>query len=156
MEPTETSTPEVKLELERDALLNLHETGGWASFLAILGFILVGFLILMGFIMNTVFSNLPVEDSPLPITGTLFMVVYLLIAIVYFFPVYFLYKFASGVRQGIRARDSHQVGEAIRYLNSHYKFIGIMTIAMFVLYFVFILLFFALGAGKMLGDSVNA
>lgn len=156
METTESTNPEVKLELDRESLIHLHETGGWANFLAIIGFILVGFIVLMGFVMNVMFSNLPMEDSPLPMTGPIFMVVYFVMAVVYFFPVYYLYKFASGVRQGVRARDSRQVSEALRNLKSHYKFIGILTIAMFVLYIIFILLFVALGAGKMLGDSVNA
>lgn len=147
---------ETKMELNRDSMVSLHETGGWANFLAILGFIMVGFLVIMAFVMNFVFSNLPMGDSPIPAAGGIFTVVYLLIAVVYFFPVLYLYRFANGVREGIRARDSQKVADGLRNLKSHYKFVGILTIAGFVLYILFIILFVALGAGKMLGNSVNA
>lgn len=151
-----TPTGEPGLTLDREAFLNLHETGGWANFLAILGFIMVGFLVLLGFFVGAILSTLPMRESGVPFPTSVFTAIYFLIAVIYFFPVYYLYKFATGVRQGIPARNSQQVGEALRNLKSHYKFVGIMTIAMFVLYIVFILLFIALGAGKMMGNSVNA
>jgi len=153
---TTTPTGEPVMTLDREAFLNLHETGGWANFLAILGFIMIGFLVLLGFFVGAVLSTLPMGESGLPFPTSVFTAFYFLIAVIYFFPVYYLYKFAVGVRQGIPARNSQQVGAALRNLKSHYKFVGIMTITMFILYIVGILLFMALGAGKMMGDSVNA
>jgi hypothetical protein len=75
---------------------------------------------------------------------------------VYFFPIYYLYKFASMARSGIQGRDGSQISGALHYLKSHYKFVGILTIVGIALYILFILLFVALGMGKMLGDTMNA
>jgi hypothetical protein len=152
--PTPSAAPEVKMEMDREALRNLHETGGWAMFLAILGFIMMGFLVLVGLFMGVIFSNLPAENS-LPFSGSVFTVFYILIAAVYAIPIYYLFKFAGMVRQGVEQRDSSKVSGSFSYLKSHYKFIGILTIVGIILYILFILLFVALGMGNMLGDTVN-
>jgi len=153
--PTPAASPEVKLELDLDALRSLHGAGGWATFLAILGFVMVGFLILMGFFMSAVFSMLP-ADNALPFPSQFFTAIYLLIAVVYFFPIYYLFKFASLARNGIRQRSSPLVSKSLHYLKAHYKFIGILSIVGIALYILFIMLFVALGMGKMLGDTMNA
>lgn len=152
--PTPSAAPEVKMELDREALRNLHETGGWATFLAIMGFIMMGFLVLVGLFMGAIFSNLP-EGKSLPFSGSVFTAFYILIAAVYAIPIYYLFKFASMARQGVAQRDSSKVSGSFSYLKSHYKFIGILTIAGIILYILFILLFVALGMGNMLGDTVN-
>lgn len=159
METNETpqSRPdESKLELNRESLLALHETGGWANFIAIMGFIMVGFLILVGLFMGTVLSSFTPEDKPLPFPAQTFTIIYLAIALVYFFPIYYLYNFANQVRNGIRSRDPDKIASGIRNLKSHYKFIGILTIVTICIYILAMVLMMALGAGAMLGDSVNA
>lgn len=159
MESMDTLTPgmapEPKIELDRQALRSLYEAGGWANFLAILGFIMMGFLVLAGIFMGAVFSNLPAENT-LPFSGGVFTIIYILIAAVYFFPIYYLFKFATMARNGIQVRDSSQVSGALHYLKSHYKFVGILTIAAIALYILFILLFVALGMGTMLGETMKA
>ena len=153
--PVPGTPPEVKMELNREALRSLHEAGGWATFLAILGFIMMGFIVLIGLFMGTVFSNMP-KETPLPFPPQVFTLIYVLIAAVYFFPIYYLFKFANLVRRGIVQRDSERVSSAFHYLKAHYKFVGILTIVGIALYFLFVLLFMALGMGKMLGDTMNA
>ncbi|MBL7852661.1 MAG: hypothetical protein JNN04_17285 [Cyclobacteriaceae bacterium] len=159
MDSTDNSTPgpapDVKMELNREALRSLYEAGGWATFLAILGFIMMGFLLIAGIFMGAIFSNLPNSEA-LPFPAELFTVFYLLIAVVYFFPIYYLFKFANLARSGIQQRDSSRLSSSIQYLKSHYKFVGILTIVGIAMYLLFILLFVALGMGKMLGDTMNA
>jgi hypothetical protein len=159
MESSDTITPgtapEPKMELDRQALRSLYEAGGWATFLAILGFIMMGFLVLAGIFIGAVFSNLPTENQ-LPFSSGILTAFYFVIAAVYFFPIYYLFKFASLARNGIQQRDSSQVSGALHYLKSHYKFVGILTIVGIALYILFILLFVALGMGTMLGETMNA
>ena len=152
--PTPSAAPEVKIELDRTALRSLYEAGGWATFLSILGFIMMGILVLMGLFMGVIFSSLPASDA-LPFSGGVFAVFYVIIAAVYSIPIYYLFKFASLSRKGVQQRDSQQVSGAIQFLKSHFKFIGILAIVGFVLYVIFILLFVALGMGSMLGETVN-
>jgi hypothetical protein len=68
--------------------------------------------------------------------GTTITVVYLLIAALYFFPVYYLNKFASNAKAAFANNDSEILTTSFRYLKSHYKFIGIMTLVIFALYFL--------------------
>jgi len=75
----------------------LRETKKWTYFLAIMGFIGAAFMLLAGVIMTIVFSvvdvfaNMPDKpDFPFGLLGLLYVV----LAVVYFFPAYYLYKFS--------------------------------------------------------------
>lgn len=156
LETPQNSSEETKIELNRESLVSLLETGGWANFLAIMGFIFIGFMVLIAFSIGSFVPKTLDDGSPFPFPVGLFSFIYVLIALVYFFPVYYLFNFANQVRNGIRFRDANKVASAMRSLKSHYKFVGIITICMIVLYILIILLVVALGAGKMMGNSVNA
>jgi lipopolysaccharide export LptBFGC system permease protein LptF len=136
-----------KLELLEDSLKNLNETRKWTTFLAILGFVFLGFLVLMALAMGAFMSGpLAKEFGPgfgSGFPGILIALVYLGMAILYFFPILYLYRFSTQTRNAIEHRDSNILNQAFYNLRSHYKFIGILAIimlAMYVLSFIFILL----------------
>jgi len=64
---------------------------------------------------------------------------YILIAVIYFFPVYYLFKYASGMKKALNFRNSEMVADALTYLKSHHKFLGIMTIVVISLYILFMI-----------------
>ena len=55
-------------------------------------------------------------------------------AIIYFFPILYLYKFSSSIKNGILNSSSDQLDLAFRNLKSHYKFMGILVIVMLAFY----------------------
>ncbi len=152
--PSAPGSAEVKIELNRDALFYLLNAGKWAKFLAILGFIFIGFLVILGFAAGSLLSSVS-RQSALPFPSYLFGLIYLIIGAIYFFPVHYLYNFASLAHSGIRDKDSSKIGQAILNLKSHYKFLGILAIVSLALYIFVLFIILAVGAGQFLGNSVN-
>lgn len=132
------SSNETKIELTRDSLYSLDTTRRWANFLAVLGFIFIVLMVLVGIIMGVVFSSFGGEEVS-PALKILLPVVYLLLAAIYFFPVLFLFRFANWTKKALANNSSLDFSVALKNLKSHFKFIGIMIIAVFVLYFLILI-----------------
>lgn len=132
------------IELLSEGVKHLNEARKWSMFLAILGFIGVGFLIIAAFMMGSIFSLIPNTHLPGGF-GILIGVIYLVIGVLYFFPVYYLFQFSQKSKKAVEGHDSNFLTDAIGKLKSHYKFIGIMTIVFLVIYPVLILIFVLFG-----------
>ncbi|SHG91182.1 DUF5362 family protein [Flavobacterium defluvii] len=133
----ETSVFE-KFELHLDSTAKdfLKETVKWAYFIAIIGFVGIAFLVLIAIFAGAIFSTM---GSTMPgfgggSVGAIFSFIYLLLAGLYFFPVYYLFKFASNGKKAFRENDSEALTSSFSYLKSHYKFIGILMIIMLAFY----------------------
>lgn len=129
-----------EVTLTQNSLNYLSEIGKWSMFFAILGFIGIALMILVGFFAGTIFSALP-ESSEMPIPGFLFGLIYIVLGGVYYLPMKYLYNFASKISVAIRKKEAPLLEESLLNLKAHYKFMGIMYIVVFSLY-----IFIAVGA----------
>lgn len=127
-----------ELHLDESAKGFLKETAKWAYFLSILGFIGVAIMAVIALFAGTLFSTL---GSTVPGMGGMggsfgvaIGVVYFALAAIYFFPVYYLNKFAANAKKAFRENDSEALTNSFQYLKSHYKFIGIFTLSIMILY----------------------
>ncbi|MDE5422307.1 hypothetical protein L3073_08835 [Ancylomarina sp. DW003] len=136
MENLETVEQENRNELilELQAEVFLREGRKWAKFLAILGFIGIGFGAIIALIMllGAGFAGFASTYSSVPFVAIGFF--YLVIIGIYFFPIYYLLQFANKAKEALDSRSSQSLTESMRYLKGHYKFLGVMTIVMFALY----------------------
>ena len=127
-----------ELHLDQYAKDFLKETAKWAYFLSIVGFVGIAFLVIIalcvGFFFSTMGNLVPAMSAMGGSFGMVFTVIYLVIAVIYFFPVYYLFKFASNAKKAFRDNDSEALTSSLEYLKSHYKFFGILTLAILVLY----------------------
>ena len=119
----------------------LRETAKWAKFLSIVGFVGIGLMVLLAVFgeylsLNAANSNTFTFETDGGIAG---MVVVLILAIIYFFPVYYLYKFANNMKAALQSEEEDQLTDAFEMLKSHYKFMGILTI---IILSIYLLLFF--------------
>lgn len=113
----------------------LYETSKWGKFLAILGYIGLGLLILIAIGMmlgGAMISQFSQTKFPVGIMGG----VYIVMAIVYYFPVSFLHKFSNRIRQGLDLNNMTDITYGFKNLKSLYKFTGIATIVVLSLYIV--------------------
>jgi small-conductance mechanosensitive channel len=133
------------LQLTWDSKGFLKETAKWAYFLSIMGYIGIGLLIIFAIFAGTIFSSLGEVGGMGSMPVAFITSLYLLLAVLYFFPVYYLNKFGSNTKTALASNDSDMLGSALEYLKSHYKFIGIMTIVVMSLYVLAIV--FAIIAG---------
>lgn len=115
----------------------LIETAKWGKFLAIMGYITIGLLMLGGLIAMVVFSsmdNLIYTKIPLSAMGA----IYIIIGVVYFFPVNYLYKFSQNIRKGVVFNEEYTLTMGFQNLKSLFKFIGIVTIVALAIYVLII------------------
>jgi len=106
----------------------LKETASWCKFLSILGFISLGLLLLGSFFIGVLYSSLPqVAVAPFNL-GTIMTVFYVVVIIIYIFPIYYLYQFSAKVKKALLLKDDKVLTSAFEMLKSHYKFIGVFTI----------------------------
>lgn len=137
-------------ELEQLTLNNnsknfLRETAKWAKFLSIIGFIGVGFMVIFSFFAGTILQNIP-NAQPMPMDmGLTLTITYLLISVLYFFPIYYLFQFSNKMKTALLTKNDETLADAFEVLKSHYKFMGVFTIIILSLY-VLIAVFGVIGA----------
>jgi uncharacterized integral membrane protein len=111
------------LKLSKESLSYLKETAKWGKFLAIVGFVMSGLLIVFGFFAGSIFAKLGEIPgaTPSPINPVFFSVFYMLFAAIYVLPCYFLYKYSTDLKSALNNTNSD-------------KFIGILTAVILGLY----------------------
>lgn len=123
-----------ELKLTSAAKRFLSETASWARFIAILGFVGIAIMVVFALFAGTIFNNLP-QAQTMPFDfGYVMSGVYLLIAILYIFPVLYLYQFSAKMKNALQSKDDEILAIAFEKLKSHYKFIGVFSIIMISLY----------------------
>jgi hypothetical protein len=125
-----------QLQLNFNALTFLKSAAKWASFLAIIGFITAMALLVAAVFMGVVISDELANEGGISHQNGIISAVLGLTALLYFFPVYYLFRFAFNTKSAIKYNNNEMIANAFGYLKSHFKFIGIMTILMLLIYIV--------------------
>jgi len=110
----------------------LLESSKWCKFLAIMGYVGMGLCSLLGLLMMSGLSFLDAIYKGKPLFGLGLM--YIIIAVVYYFPTTYLYKFSERIKQGLQSNNESIVTEGFSNLKKLCKFTGIMTIVIISLY----------------------
>ena len=139
-----------ELSITADIRGFLQETAKWANFLSILGFIMVGLIVLIGIFAGTFISVILGDlQNEIPGFSPIYITIfYFIIAAIYIFPILYLFRFAKNTKEALRSDNQIALSEAFENLKSHYKFIGIFTAIMLGLYALMIV--FSLFAGLVL------
>jgi hypothetical protein len=144
------------LQLNEEAVAGLRESAKWSTFLAILGFIGIGFMVLGAIFAGIAMSAIPDDPyesgmGPMSAMKGFIPLIYIVFAVIYFFPVLYLYKYAKGMKDAINFQNSDTLSEACVQLGKHHKFLGIMTIVLISLYLIMIVGFAAFFASMAAG-----
>lgn len=116
----------------------LKETAKWTKFLSILGFVGIGLMVLGSLVMLFAPSSL-MSNGDFPFGGKIFMMLlYLAFAVLYYFPISYLYQFSENTKKAIENNDNNAIRDAFEFLKSHYKFMGILTIILLAFYAIII------------------
>ena len=139
------------MALSTDARRFLYETSRWAQFLAILGFVGAGILVIMGFAMMAMGGMLADSFAQLGFPPAAFGLFYIVLALIYIFPSLYLYQFSTRTKTAIQGSNPSQLTEGLGYLKSTFKFYGIMAIVFIALYFLIILIGVFAGTAAFMG-----
>lgn len=134
MENLESNQPvESLISINNEIKHYLIETSKWAKFLSILGYIGVGFLILGGIVASiglSIFSSISDFGFPMALVG----LVYIVLGVLYYFPVSYLHKFSVQVKNGLTSNNQEAVNTGFENLKSLFKFMGIFMIVVLSIY----------------------
>ena len=123
---------------------HLSEAAKWGRFLAIVGFVVCVLIVLVGLYATFAFSAAESQLSDFPSQyrsrsfapglGVGMAVLYILIAIVYFFPCLFLFRFSNAMKLALAGNDSGQLTESFKNLKVMFRYVGIFTIILLSIY----------------------
>jgi hypothetical protein len=127
-----------ELSIDHESHSHLSETARWAKFLAIVGFVTCGLIAILSFFMGSILASTtltPYSTSGLGIVGGAFItILYLVIAVIYFFPCLFLYNFSVRLRAALRSNDQVKLNQSLKSQKTLFKYVGIMTIIILSFY----------------------
>jgi TRAP-type C4-dicarboxylate transport system permease small subunit len=134
-----------RLEVNIEGYSYLLTITKWSKFLAIVGFVTIGIILLVMIGMSIGVGALgdafgsELNDG----LGIFLMVFYIIILGLYIYPVWHLYKFSQLGRQGLENNDGDLLNLGFKHLKNCFVFIGWITLILLILYgliFLFALL----------------
>lgn len=123
------------LSLDLTLKEHLAEAAKWARFLAVVGLVSLGFLVLAGIAFSVTlsranrFGNSGFSSTAYGVGYSTGMALfYLVIAIIYLFPLLYLLRFANAAKRALAANDQERLIESFQNLKRFLRYIGILTI----------------------------
>ncbi|WP_299064631.1 DUF5362 family protein [uncultured Polaribacter sp.] len=128
-----------QLTITGTAKIFLKETAKWGKFLSVIGFILIGLMLILAAFSTTIFDMVGKMQPGIPENmGLTMSITYLFLAFIYFFPVYYLLQFSNKMKKALATKNDEALAKSFEMLKSHYKFIGVFTIITISLYVLII------------------
>ena len=133
------------LQVSPQAQSYLTESAKWGKFLAIVGFIFCGLMVILAFLIPALFSQIAQNRSSEATfsfsssTRTVMTVLYLILAVLLFFPCIYLYRFSVKMQVATRNISQENFDDALMNLKSMFKFYGIFTITILSFYALIII-----------------
>lgn len=136
----EESTSLFSLALDPAARTHLNETAKWARFLAVIGFIFILFLVMVGVYSSLtinryedMFNGYNGQRTFMESLGVGMAVTYLFLAVVAFFPFLFMLRFANQMRAALSSNDQAALNSSFRNLKVYFRYLGIVLIICLVI-----------------------
>jgi hypothetical protein len=125
-------------QITTESLAFLVKAAKWGKFMAILGFIVTGLLLVSGVLMSFVFNAVQDEMVPLnmPFPPIVLSVIYILIAGVYIIPVIFLNSFCNNVLKAANFCSTEHLTKSLKNLKNLFVFIGVSTVIILAVYLI--------------------
>ena len=121
-----------ELQVDHEATVYLKEAARWAKFLAIIGFIFCGLFVLVALFAGSFiagsYTSMGLGGRTGAMGGAFVSILYIAIALLYFFPCLYTFNFARKMQVALRSNDQSQLNQSFRNLKAGYRFLGILMI----------------------------
>ncbi len=124
----ENSVPQNQLTVSSDGISHLASIRKWAQFLAVLGFVASGLMVIFGFFFGAISRTFGRSEFGGAISSIFIMILYIGFGILYFFPSMWLFKFSANLKSALETYVDTQLTEALKHLRSVFTFMGVLTI----------------------------
>ncbi len=116
----------------------------WVMFLSIIGFISVGIMVLVAIIGSVAMFMVPNATDFAGIGAAAIFFIYIILAVVCFYPAFAMVKFATLIKPALYNSDQDKFNRALKYLKDLFKYYGIMVI-IWLIFTIGFYAFFGLG-----------
>ena len=140
--------------IDQSSRAHLSEAAKWAKFLAIVGFVMCGLIVVIAIFAGSFFAMLSRSyndgyRSSATLTGGMgafIAIFYIGIAILFFLPYLFLFRFATRMKAALITNDQLTLNTSFQNLKIMFRYVGILTIVMLSFYALAILIMIATAA----------
>ena len=126
--------------IDQSSRAHLAEAAKWAKFLAIVGFVMCGLIIVLSFFIGSLFSTSMSRYGDSAAFGSGFgiimTIVYLSFGVLYFFPCLFLFRFANNMIVALNSNEQITLNRSFQNLKIMFRYVGILTIIVLALYII--------------------
>lgn len=142
-----------KIEIGQESLGYLDTTRKWSMFFAILGFIFLGVMLVIGLLAGSFLSAFSSKMSGMEgmqgmegakaaggIASVLLFVYMLIVAVIYFFPLLFLFRFSKHTKNAVANLDANELQLGLKNLKSYWKYIGILMIVCLAIFLLVLII----------------
>jgi hypothetical protein len=130
--------------LNEKAYYYLADVKRWARLISIFGYIMIGIIVFFAFFFGFFYDNAAIQRTPGAPSGMVLLLVYIIMAVIYFFPVHYLGQFASNLGRSLKNGDDVMLTRSLSNLRGFFRYIGILAIILIALFVLSIMVgFFA-------------
>ncbi|WP_118950068.1 DUF5362 family protein [Taibaiella helva] len=124
--------------LDETAKAHLLETTRWTRFLAIC-FIFI--MVLSGiYIVMATYTTSAMAQIETSLAVIISVIVIVILAALYCYPIYALFRFSSRMKQGIQNNNRDLINEGFRYQKTLFRYMGILTVVSIALMLLSVIL----------------
>lgn len=135
----ETTSEDRKIEMGPETLNHLNSIRKWTMFLSVLGFIILGLIIFAGLATSLFLTTFKTQEANLGIPESFMILIFMVVGAIYFFPVFFLFRFSRNTRDAIQNLDQQKLEKGFRNLRIYFTYIGILVVVVLSIYVVALL-----------------
>ena len=140
--------------IDQSSRAHLYEAAKWAKFLAIVGFVMCGLIVVVAIFAGSIFAfffKSYNEDYPSSAAltggmGAFVAIFYIGMAILFFLPYLFLFRFATRMKTALNTNDQLTLNTSFQNLKIMFRYVGILTIVILSFYALIILIAIATAA----------
>ena len=126
--------------IDQSSRAHLAEAAKWAKFLAIVGFVMCGLIIVLSFFIGALFSTSMSRYGDSAAFGSGFGIIMTIVdlsfAVLYFFPCLFLFRFANNMIVALNSNEQITLNRSFQNLKIMFRYVGILTIIVLALYII--------------------
>ncbi|MFN8239213.1 MAG: hypothetical protein U0X39_00440 [Bacteroidales bacterium] len=167
----ETPLESRKIEVGPEGLAHLNTTRKWTMFLAILGFVFLGLMLIIGVTAGSLVKGMlsglsgmqgmegmegmegvDVAGAAGGLAGGLMIFFILIFAVIYFFPLFYLLKYSSHSKKAVETLDANELTLALKFMKKYWVYMGILIIVLLAIY---LLLFIVAGASMAMLSGIK-
>ncbi|MBN1108875.1 MAG: hypothetical protein JXR66_02830 [Bacteroidales bacterium] len=132
-----------RLEICEETIRDLNTIRKWSMFFSILGFIAIGLMFTIGIAAGIFLLIFDTGPAILGMPEWIVIIIIFALTALFFFPLYFLNRFAHHTGSAVKKTDKTEIREAFRNLRNYCIYMGILVILLLATYFI---VFLAAGA----------